>query len=55
MLTYDIMHIMIINMMKKQIVSTSRPNVWPLMMIYARRLDESLRHKNQGAIAYLME
>ena len=55
MLTYDIMHIMIINMMKKQIVSTSRPNVWPLMMIFARRLDESLHHKNQGTSTYLRE
>ena len=46
---------MIINMMKKQIVSTSHPNVWSLMVIHVMGLDESLHHKNRGANAYLME
>ena len=55
LLTYDIMHIMIINMMKMQIVSTSYPSIQPLMVIYARGLDESLHHKNRGARANLMK
>ena len=46
---------MIINMMKMQIVFASHPNFWPLMVIHARRLDESLHHKNRVASTYLIE